>query len=135
MLRPTWHEAGLLNWNTLSNGRMETHKYLGISLIRVIKELAGRVRLLEELVRAEPDLGAKYAEQLRLQAAYEEDEYQRLVAVLSEVLERLPELIHQMLNKHPGLYSGWFCILSGQSFVPAAVMKSLLRTPVEKVVR
>ena len=71
---------------------METHEYLGISLIRVIKELAGRVRLLEELVRAEPDLGAKYAEQLRLQAAYEEDEYQRLVAVLSEVLERLPEL-------------------------------------------
>ena len=71
---------------------METHEYLGISLIRVVKELAGRVRLLEELVRAEPELAPKYAEQVRLRAAYEEDEYERLVAVLSEVLERLPEL-------------------------------------------
>jgi len=71
---------------------METHEYLGISLIRVIKELAGRVRLLEELVHADPGLAEKYDSQLRLQAAYEEDEYERLVAVLSEILEKLPEM-------------------------------------------
>ena len=68
---------------------METPEYLGISLIRVIKELAGRVRLLEEIVRSSPDLKEAYEEQLGYRAAYEEDEYQRLVAVLTEILNQL----------------------------------------------
>lgn len=71
---------------------METPEYLGISLIRVIKELAGRVRLLEEIVRSSPDLKKAYKEQLGYRAAYEEDEYQRLVADLTEILNQLPTI-------------------------------------------
>jgi len=71
---------------------METREYLGISLIRVIKELAGRVRLLEEIVRQSPDLQEAYEEQLGYQAAYEEDEYRRLTEVLTNVLNQLSEL-------------------------------------------
>lgn len=71
---------------------METREYLGMSLIRVIKELAGRVRLLEEIVRQSPDLEQAYEEQLGYQAAYEEDEYRRLVEVLTEIFNQLSEL-------------------------------------------
>ena len=71
---------------------VETHEYLGISLIRVVKELAGRVRLLEELVRSQPELKAAYENHLGYRAAFEEDEYDRLVEELSSVLEKLPDL-------------------------------------------
>ncbi len=71
---------------------METHEYLGISLIQAVKVLAGRVRLLEELVRADEGLAAKYDAQVKYRAAFEEDEYQTLVTVLKEILDRLPEL-------------------------------------------
>jgi hypothetical protein len=71
---------------------LETHEYIGISLIRVLKELAGRVRVLEELVRAQPNLAAAYEKHQHYRAAYEEDEYGRLVEELRSVLEALPEL-------------------------------------------
>jgi hypothetical protein len=71
---------------------VETHEYIGISLIRVIKELAGRVRLLEELVRTQPALKEAYEKHLGYRAAFEEDEYDRLVVELRSVLERLPEI-------------------------------------------
>lgn len=71
---------------------METHEYLGISLIRVIKELAGRVRLLEEIVKSSPELAPIYEAQLGYRAAYEEDEYEQLIGLLREVLDKLPEL-------------------------------------------
>lgn len=71
---------------------IETHEYLGISLIRVIKELAGRVRLLEEVVKAEPQLRRAYQERLGYRAAYEEDEYRQLVPVLQELLDQLEEI-------------------------------------------
>lgn len=71
---------------------METHEYLGISLIQAIKELAGRVRLLEELVRSDEKLKASYEKQLKYRAAFEEDEYAHLVTVLKEILDQLPEL-------------------------------------------
>jgi hypothetical protein len=71
---------------------METQEYLGISLIQVIKELAGRVRLLEELVRSDAALKATYEKQVKYRAAFEEDEYNRLVRVLKEILDRLPEI-------------------------------------------
>ena len=76
---------------------METREYPGISLIRVIKELAGRVRLLEEIVRQSPDLRSAYEEQLGYQAAYEEDEYRRLVGVLTDILNHLSELEEEPL--------------------------------------
>lgn len=75
-----------------NGGTLETQEYIGISLIRVIKELAGRVRLLEELVLSKPELKAAYAKHLGYRAAYEEDEYGRLVDELRSVLEKLPEL-------------------------------------------
>ena len=71
---------------------LETHEYIGISLIRVIKELAGRVRLLEEMVQGHPDLQEAYQRQLAYRAAYEEDEYNRLVEEMRSVLSRLSEL-------------------------------------------
>ncbi len=71
---------------------MDSNEYIGISLIRVIKELAGRVRLLEEVVRSNPEFNDLYDEKAGYRAAYEEDEYEELVKVLTEVLDQLPEL-------------------------------------------
>jgi hypothetical protein len=71
---------------------METTEYVGISLIRVIKELAGRVRILEETIRGDEGLKKRFQDQLRYRAAYEEDEYGQLVNELKSVLERLAEL-------------------------------------------
>jgi hypothetical protein len=71
---------------------METHEYLGISLLGIIKKLAGRVRVLEELVRAQPELLAEYNRQVSYRAAYEEDEYERMISELKEMLEQLPKL-------------------------------------------
>jgi hypothetical protein len=73
-------------------GHLETREYIGISLIRVIKELAGRVRLLEELVQSQPQLKAAYDKSLSYRAAFEEDEYTRLIDELRSVLEKLPEM-------------------------------------------
>ena len=71
---------------------MNEHEYLGISLIGVIKELAGRVRALEEIVRNRPELRGEYERQQAYRAAYAEDEYRRLVAELKDLLEKLPEV-------------------------------------------
>lgn len=67
-------------------------EYLGISLVRVVKELAGRIRVLEEVIRSRPELAAEYERQAHYQAAYEEDEYVELINEIREVLSRLPEV-------------------------------------------
>ena len=71
---------------------IDTNEYLGISLVRIVKELAGRVRLLEEVVRADPDLLAQYEKQLVYRAAYEEDEFATLVDEMQRILAKLPEI-------------------------------------------
>lgn len=71
---------------------LQTDEYVGISLIRVVKELAGRVRLLEEVVRGTPELLKEYERRLVYRAAYEEDEYAHLVKEMQTILEKLTEL-------------------------------------------
>jgi hypothetical protein len=72
--------------------KIETEEYLGVSLVRVVKELAGRVRLLEEVIRTEPKLHEQYERQLKYRAAYEEDEFTRLVEMMQQILSQLPEI-------------------------------------------
>ncbi|MBN1944146.1 MAG: hypothetical protein JW797_00665 [Bradymonadales bacterium] len=70
----------------------ESTEYLGISLIQVVKEMAGRIRLLEETIRRDENLFKHYTEQLQYRAAYEEDEYGHLAEEMRLIMTRLPDL-------------------------------------------
>ncbi|OIP40309.1 MAG: hypothetical protein AUK47_08700 [Deltaproteobacteria bacterium CG2_30_63_29] len=64
---------------------------LAAGLLNVCKQLLGRVRVLEEVVKSHPDLLAEYQKKQRFLAAFEEDEYTTTVGTLKEWLKTLEE--------------------------------------------
>ncbi len=64
---------------------------LAAGLLNICKHLLGRVRVLEEMVAADPEMAARWMAANRFQAAFEEDEYSALKQLLRDSLSMLEE--------------------------------------------
>ena len=64
---------------------------LAAGLLNICKHLLGRVRVLEEMVQADPVMAARWEKANRFQAAFEEDEYEALKRLLRDSLSMLEE--------------------------------------------